>query len=196
MRPFVFTRAEAKLRRKLRFRRWYLRNSETQRARSRTFHATHRALSLARSRSWRKRHPDRVRALARRWAYRKPEKARGYRAKTLRARRLRSPVVVLTSQLRCRINVALKKSGCRKSAKTCELIGCSVPELRVHLQKQFQTGMSWENRTLWHIDHKKPCAAFDLSDPAQQRECFHFSNLQPLWAGDNCKKGARPWKDT
>jgi hypothetical protein len=40
----------------------------------------------------------------------------------------------------------------------------------------------------WHIDHIRPVSSFDLSDPAQVQECFHFSNLQPLWAIDNIKK--------
>jgi len=39
-----------------------------------------------------------------------------------------------------------------------------------------------------HIDHIIPCAVFDMSDPAQQRECFNFSNLQPLWRADNLRK--------
>ena len=41
-----------------------------------------------------------------------------------------------------------------------------------------------------HIDHIKPCASFDLTDPAQQKECFNYKNLQPLWAFDNISKGA------
>jgi hypothetical protein len=49
--------------------------------------------------------------------------------------------------------------------------------------------MSWDNWSLkgWHIDHIRPISSFDLSDPAQQKECFHYSNLQPLWAIDNLK---------
>jgi hypothetical protein len=56
--------------------------------------------------------------------------------------------------------------------------------------------MSWDNYGFrgWHIDHKKPCALFDLSLPEQQRECFHFSNLQPLWAADNLAKGVKSEK--
>lgn len=48
--------------------------------------------------------------------------------------------------------------------------------------------MSWENYGEWHIDHIKPCSSFDLSDPKQQKECFNYTNLQPLWAIDNLKK--------
>ena len=48
---------------------------------------------------------------------------------------------------------------------------------------------SWDNYGAWHIDHRRPCASFDLSDLNEQRKCFHFSNLQPLWAIDNIHKG-------
>ena len=51
--------------------------------------------------------------------------------------------------------------------------------------------MNWENYGVWHIDHIIPCARFDLSDPGQQKICFHYTNLQPMWGEDNLKKGAR-----
>ena len=74
-----------------------------------------------------------------------------------------------------------------------EIIGCSISELKKHLEAQFQPGMTWENRgnTGWHIDHIKPKSSFDLSDPEQQKACFHYTNLQPLWEADNLKKGAK-----
>lgn len=69
-----------------------------------------------------------------------------------------------------------------------ELIGCSVEKLMEHLEKQFTEGMTWGNYGRWHVDHIKPCAMFDFSKPEHQQECFHYSNLQPLWAKDNLKK--------
>jgi len=50
------------------------------------------------------------------------------------------------------------------------------------------TGHNGKGMKEWHIDHIKPCASFDLSKPSQQRKCFHYSNMQPLWAKDNLKK--------
>ena len=88
-----------------------------------------------------------------------------------------------------RVLVALK--GKIKSARTMELIGCTADELRRHLESKFTDGMTRENHGTWHVDHIKPCFKFDLTIPAQQRECFHYTNLQPLWAFDNLQKGNR-----
>jgi hypothetical protein len=73
------------------------------------------------------------------------------------------------------------------------LLGCSVEQLKQHLEQQFKPGMSWENYGYygWHIDHIRPCASFDLSKPDKQKQCFHYTNLQPLWAKDNMSKGSR-----
>ena len=88
--------------------------------------------------------------------------------------------------LRSRIGVALKKL--KKSATTMELVGCSIEELKLHLEKQFKPGMTWENHGKWHIDHIRPCASFNLLLEEEQKKCFHHTNLQPLWAEENINK--------
>jgi hypothetical protein len=75
-----------------------------------------------------------------------------------------------------------------KSARTQELIGCTVKELQEHLEKQFTNGMTWENYGEWHVDHIIPCSSFDFTKEEEQRTCFNYKNLQPLWAEDNYKK--------
>lgn len=96
----------------------------------------------------------------------------------------------ITGTLRSRVRAAIINQGGKKSIKTMQLVGCSVPQLRKHLESQFTDGMTWDNHGEWHIDHIKPCAAFDLSNEDEQLQCFHYSNVQPLWADDNLKKGA------
>jgi hypothetical protein len=94
----------------------------------------------------------------------------------------------LTVLLRSRQFQALK--GKLKSASAIKQLGCTVDEALQHLENQFQPGMTWDNWALdgWHVDHIKPCASFDLTKEEQQEECFHWSNLQPLWAKDNLEK--------
>jgi hypothetical protein len=76
-----------------------------------------------------------------------------------------------------------------KSVKTQELIGCSIDALKQHLELKFQPGMTWGNYGQWHVDHIKPCSSFNLEIVDEQKKCFNYSNLQPLWAIDNIKKG-------
>lgn len=98
----------------------------------------------------------------------------------------------LNFRLRCllrgRLHGALRRG--RKSSNTMDLLGCSIERFRTHLEQQFTGDMTWERLRVGdiHIDHIKPCVAFDLSDPEQQRICFHYTNLQPLWAIDNRRK--------
>tara|TARA_Y100000389_G_scaffold196556_1_gene229670 strand:+ start:1036 stop:1683 length:648 start_codon:yes stop_codon:yes gene_type:complete len=75
-----------------------------------------------------------------------------------------------------------------KQHTTNKYIGCSIDYLKDHLEQQFQESMSWSNYGDWHIDHIIPCAAFDLTDKFQQKACFHYTNLQPLWASENITK--------
>ena len=92
---------------------------------------------------------------------------------------------------RCRVRQMIRVHGGVKSSATFDLVGCTVQELMAHLEKGFAYGMTWENMGEWHIDHIVPCASFDLTDPEQQKACFHWSNLQPLWAEENIRKGAK-----
>jgi hypothetical protein len=85
---------------------------------------------------------------------------------------------------------AIKFSLTKKSDHTMNIIGCTINELKIHIESKFQNGMSWDNYGKWHMDHIKPCAAFDLSNPEEQKKCFHYTNLQPLWAKDNMHKSS------
>lgn len=92
----------------------------------------------------------------------------------------------IKKRLRCRIWHALK--GIYKTKRTEELIGCKYQEFIKYLESKFQIDMTWDNYGKWHIDHIIPCDAFDLSLQENQEKCFHYTNLQPLWAKDNLLK--------
>ena len=108
--------------------------------------------------------------------------------KYMRERRQNDSSFRILHNLRNRLRNALK--GNSKSARTRELLGISVEECRQHIEAQFLEGMSWENYGEWHVDHIVPCESFNLKIPQEQRECFHFTNLQPLWGPENSRKGS------
>lgn len=70
-----------------------------------------------------------------------------------------------------------------------KLIGCSINDLKKHLEKQFKKGMAWNNYGKkygqWQMDHIIPCCAFDLTKESEQIKCFNYMNLQPLWTREN-----------
>jgi len=92
----------------------------------------------------------------------------------------------LTENLRKRLNHALK--GDTKFSSVLKLLGCSLESLKKHLESQFKPGMFWNNYGEWHIDHIRSCYTFNLSKLSEQRKCFNWTNLQPLWAEENCSK--------
>jgi len=105
------------------------------------------------------------------------------------ARRRKNPKEKVLYNMRTRINKALKFGI--KSKRTMELVGCTIDEMKSHLENQFDENITWENNTLdgWHVDHIVPCAVFDMSDPIHQLRCFNYRNLQPLWGSENISKG-------
>ena len=95
----------------------------------------------------------------------------------------------LSRVLRRRLSQALH--GNYKNGSAVKDLGCSIDELKTHLESKFQSGMTWDNWSFkgWHIDHIKPLASFDLTDREQLLIACHYTNLQPLWAKDNLAKG-------
>jgi hypothetical protein len=107
------------------------------------------------------------------------------------------PEARIAKSIRIRVWHSLNRGEktARKSGKTFDLVGCSIDGLRSYLEARFKPGMTWENWGKgvgkWHIDHVKPLAGFDLTSVEQQKEAFHFTNLQPLWSEENWTKGDR-----
>jgi len=169
-------------------RKYHKNNREKMLAKNRKYRKNNREKILVYERKYREKNREKIRAGERKYNENNREKVRASRRKYKNERRKRDPNYALTCVLRARLSGALR--GQAKAASTMALLGCTVGELRQHLEKQFTEGMSWTNRgTAWHVDHILPCSSFDLSDAEQQRRCFHWSNLQPLFAFDNLSKG-------
>ena len=101
------------------------------------------------------------------------------------------PEFKILKTLRTRLWHALKNQKADKKYRTKQLTGCELPFLKGFLEAKFTEGMSWENHGEWHLDHIKPCCSFDLKDDEEQKKCFHYTNLQPLWAQENLSKGGK-----
>jgi len=89
-------------------------------------------------------------------------------------------------RLRNRLRAAFNAKNWRKNNNFNSIIGCSKKELKQYIESKFQSGMNWNNRNLWHLDHIIPVSK---AQTIQELEIlFHYTNLQPLWAEDNIKK--------
>lgn len=155
-------------------REYYRVHKDERKAKDAAYYTKNRTVIMARSRSnWpRQREPRRVRGIF---------------------RRHNDPLHKMACILRGRMRIALRAQSGLKAKKTMELLGCSIPDFLIYLESKFEPGMTWENNSMngWHIDHIVPCALFDLTKAEHQKACFHFSNLQPLWAKDNLSKGSK-----
>ena len=121
------------------------------------------------------------------------EKVRVRKSEWTKQQRLTNPQLRVKDSMRARVRGLLTRDNITKKNTTQELIGCDFEYLRKHLESQFTEGMTWENygRNGWHVDHIIPCNNFDLTDIEQQKKCFHYTNLQPLWEFDNLSKGSK-----
>jgi hypothetical protein len=97
----------------------------------------------------------------------------------------------IAEDLRSRLNHAIR--NCFKSGSAVSDLGCSIEELKVHLESKFKPSMTWENRGFngWHIDHIRPLSSFNLSNRDELLLACNYKNLQPLWAKDNLSKGSK-----
>lgn len=105
-----------------------------------------------------------------------------------RVKRKTDPIFNLKTMVRNRLKMFLKTKKITQRNKTFDLIGCTPEELKIHIEKQFKPGMSWDNwgRNTWHIDHAVPLGAANTMEDIEM--LCHYSNLQPMWATENIKK--------
>ncbi|WP_440928746.1 hypothetical protein [Candidatus Pelagibacter sp.] len=97
------------------------------------------------------------------------------------------PIYKISERLRSYLSRSIK-GVIQKNSKTEKIVGTSFKNLVSHLEKQFKPGMTLSNYGKWHIDHIKPITKYDLTKPGEVEKCFHYTNLQPLWAAENIKK--------
>jgi len=103
--------------------------------------------------------------------------------------RVKNPIIRLQHNLRSRTGIAFRFMGYAKNTKTKEILGAEWEFVKVYMENQFTDGMSWSNYGEWHVDHIKPLSSAKTEEDLLN--LCHYSNLQPLWAIDNIKKGSK-----
>jgi len=145
-----------------------------------------------RTKEYRLRHPEKIKAAVAKYKAENPEKIRAWRRRH-HHQGMTDPVFVIVKRLRTRLHdeVRFRARKTKKLTSALNLVGCTREELKTWIESQFKPGMGWHNRSEWHIDHKRPVASFDMMDLEEQKKCFHYTNLQPLWVSENTSKGSR-----
>jgi len=166
----------------------------TSKCNSKAYYLRNKETVLSRHKEWLNNNRDKVRETSRKWYSKNKEHMRVYRKsraeinrKYWKERRAKDAVFRIKNNLRNRLNAVLNA----KNSSATKLVGCSWKEFRAHLESKFTEGMSWDNygKNGWHLDHVKPLDAFDLTKEGEIKKACHYTNLQPLWAIDNLKKG-------
>ncbi|HXC04422.1 MAG TPA: hypothetical protein VNZ86_06695 [Bacteroidia bacterium] len=147
-------------------------NRDRERANTREYHRTH----TEQDKEYIKNNKEAFRSYQNKWRLDKYNNDPSFRLRCLLSNRLRR---------------FLKTLNGSRDSHMVDVVGCSWGELRIHIENQFTEGMSWSAMGRIHIDHIRPCVSFDLSDPEQQKLCFNYRNLRPMWNVDNQKKGAK-----
>lgn len=150
--------------------------------------------------NYRKDNPDKVKELKKRIYERDKERIlmvvktyrennRQKRNEYNKNRKIVDPIYNLKHLMNSRMRIFMKSQNITKKNKTFEIVGCSPEELKEHLENQFKNGMTWDNQGEWHIDHIIPLSSGNTEE--EIIKLCHYTNLQPLWAIDNMKKGSK-----
>jgi hypothetical protein len=173
-------------------RAWKKRNAERVRAYRAVYWQANKEREYKAYRQWCESNPEKVSQL--RAADRKKNgAARGRRRKPARnlyekLRYKTDPSYQIQKRLRASLWQSLRRTEASKALSVVALVGCSIEALREHLENQFLPGMTWCREV--EIDHIRPVSSFDLTNLEEQRQCFHWSNLRPMWKAENRKKGS------
>jgi len=167
-------------------KKWCKENKERNKAVSKLYREKNKDSINKKCKDWHKANPN----YNKDWLSNNQQHIKEYRVKNKQKNReyLKLPLPKLHETMRSNVRRILRLTGKRKSIKSIQYFGCTVQELKLHLEKLFKPGMSWDNHGKWHIDHIKPISSFTEETIMQAN---HYSNLQPLWAAENLSKGAK-----
>lgn len=176
---------------------YYKENKENYSAQNKKWAKENKEYNNQRNKVWMEKNKEKRKAYKKKYRKENRESIKDYKSNYENSKRKENPEYRLEVNLRKRLRRTVYKiTGNPLENKSCtqasrDLLGCSINDLQTHLETSFTKGMNWGNYGQWHVDHIKPVCSFDLTDEEQVKECFHYSNLQALWAIDNVKKGGQ-----
>ena len=142
---------------------------------------------------WVKENLEHRKLYMREYRKRNVDKIRKTKRKYEKNRKSIDPTYKLVSNFRTAIYTVLKENNVKKYSRYFDILGYSVEELIIHLEKQFTDDMSWENYGKWHVDHIQPITSFKFEDTNDDdfKKCWCLNNLQPLWGYENISKSKK-----
>lgn len=172
-----------------RAKKWREDNREKSLKRSREYHMENRDARNALSRKWKADNAERNKLITSRWRKDNHKKVIAYAREYQLARRRDCPAFDMQRRIQIQLSNCMRSGGYTKKSRTQEILGCDWDFFKAHIERQFLKGMSWDNRSEWHIDHIVPMASAKTEEDVIRLN--HFTNLRPLWAKDNIAKGDR-----
>lgn len=174
-------------------------NKEGIAAKAKIYRANNVEKRMAYQRKWRADNPDASAKYAGKARAKNPEvyneRTRVWRKANpdyIKKRIASDPEFRIVTCLRSRLLGCVRLAKAGKVSNALDLLGCSTEYFMKFIEKQWKAGMTWSNhgcgKGKWHLDHRKAVSHFNMLDEMDQRWCFHYSNLQPLWEPDNLKK--------
>ena len=164
-------------------KRWNKENPEKVKEYQKKYYQENKESFKEKAKKWKEANPEREKENSKKWKEENKEKVKEYK----KERRKNNPMVRFIQNLRTLTRIIYKQKDFRKNNKTIELLGCSPEELRNYLRSLYQPGMTEDNYGEWHIDHIIPLSSAKSKEELD--ELAHYTNLQPLWAEDNLRKG-------
>lgn len=157
---------------------WYMRNRDRELSKRRKYEKENKERISKKDREYRIRNSDRIR-----------ESRRSYYREYMRKRRL-DPEFKMKMRIRDMLRRIRCKTGSTKLSRSEIECGYSSLDLVRRMEKLWVDGMSWENYGEWHIDHIESIKSMISRGVTDPKIINALSNLQPLWAEENLKKGA------
>jgi hypothetical protein len=118
------------------------------------------------------------------------EKRNAYQLERHHKRKLSDPMYILKRRYRNRLKKVFRYKGIVKVTSSMEFLGCTAEEFKVYFESLFSPEMNWDAVYAGkiHIDHIIPISTAKTEE--ELVKLSHYTNLQPLWAVDNLKKGS------